>query len=336
MTNHIRLATALGAITALLSVSACSTAGDAGDAQVQPTDTVATAETISVDNCGDTVTFAGVPQRVTLLDNPAVSTLAALGVLDRVTAKAGLYPTEYYSEEVTTQLDQIPTLTDQVDATGHLQIARETVVATTPDLVIGSSDTVNRQTLRPNGIPLLDEPAYCGSLDGEVTFDDAWDQVELYGTVFGKEEVAAGYIAALEERIEVVVDAVPDDEDRTVAVLFPTPGSPATYAYGTGSMSHPLVTAAGLENVFADEQERVFEVTAEELINRNPDVIIALHTDSNVEATRTAVRELPGADALTAVRDDAILPMLLSYAEPPGPLAVDGLEQLAGYLEETR
>ena len=330
MTNRIRLATALGAITALLSVTACSAAGDT---QVQTTNT---ADTISVDNCGDTVTFAGVPQRVTLLDNPAVSTLAALGVLDRVTAKAGLYPTEYYSEEVATQLDQIPTLTDQVDATGHLQIARETVVATTPDLVIGSSDTVNRQTLRPNGIPLLDEPVYCGSLDGEVTFDDAWDQVELYGTVFGKEDVAAGYIATLKERVEAVMEAVPGDEERTVAVLFPTPGSPATYAYGTGSMSHPLVTAAGLENVFADETERVFEVTAEELISRNPDVIIALHTDSNVDAIRTAVRELPGAEALTAVRDDAILPMLLSYAEPPGPLAVDGLEQLAGYLEETR
>ncbi len=330
MTNRIRLATALGAITALLSVTACSTAGDA---QVQ---TTSTAETISVDNCGDTVTFAGIPQRVTLLDNPAVATLAALGVLDRVTAKAGLYPTEYYSEDVAAQLEEIPTLTDQVDATGHLQIARETVVATTPDLVIGSSDTVNRQTLRPNGIPLLDEPAYCGSLDGEVTFDDVWDQVELYGTVFGKGDAAAGYIAELEDRVEAVVEAVPGGEDRTVAVLFPTPGSPTTYAYGTGSMSHPLVTAAGLENVFADETERVFEVTAEELIARDPDVIIALHTDSNVDAIRTAVRELPGAEALTAVRDDAIHPMLLSYAEPPSPLTIDGLENLADYLEETR
>ena len=333
MTNRIRLATTLGAITALLSATACSTAGDASGVPDQATNTV---DTISVDNCGDTVTFAGVPQRVTLLDNPAVSTLAALGVLDRVTAKAGLYPTEYYNEDVALQLDEIPTLTDQVDATGHLQIAREAVVATTPDLVIGSSDTVNRQTLKPNGIPLLDEPAFCGSLDGEVTFDDVWNQVELYGTVFGKEDAATEYITVLEDRVEAVVKAVPDEEDRTVAVLFPTPGSPVTYAYGTGSMSHPLVTAAGLENVFAGENERVFEVTAEELINRDPDIIIALHTDNNADAILAAVRELPGAQALTAVRNNTIHPMLLSYAEPPSPLTIDGLEKLATHLEATR
>ncbi|NLZ57488.1 MAG: ABC transporter substrate-binding protein, partial [Corynebacterium sp.] len=143
-------------------------------------------------------------------------------------------------------------------------------------------------------------------------------------------------IAELKDRVAAVRDAVPEDEDRTVAVLFPTPGSAATYAYGTGSMSHPLIDAAGLDNVFGDETERVFEVTAEELINRNPDVIITLHTDSDVEAIVKAVQDLPGAGALNAVQNDNIHPMLLSFAEPPSPLTVEGLEQLANYLEETR
>lgn len=331
MNNRIRLITAAVALGVLLPLAACATdssetegAAAAGDAA------------ISVDNCEDTVTFDAAPERVTLLDNPSVATLAALDVLDRVTAKAGLYPTEYYSDDVAAQLAEIPTLTDQVDATGHLQISRETVVETTPDLVIGSSDTVNRQTLGTNGIPLLDEPAFCGSLTGEVTFEDAYDQVELYGTVFEEEEAADAYIAELKDRVAAVRDAVPEDEDRTVAVLFPTPGSAATYAYGTGSMSHPLIDAAGLENVFGDETERVFEVTAEELINRNPDVIITLHTDSDVEAIVKAVQDLPGAGVLNAVQNDNIHPMLLSFAEPPSPLTVDGLEQLANYLEETR
>lgn len=329
MKSPIRIITATFALGALLPITACAGSNDTGDIR-------AGAATISVENCGDTVTFEAAPQRVTLLDNPSVSTLAALGVLDRVTTKAGLYPTEYYSDELAAQLDEIPTLTDQVDATGHLQISRETVVATTPDLIIGSSDTVNRQTLGTSGIPLLDEPAFCGSLEGEVTFDDVYDQVELYGTVFGKDAEADAYIAELKDRVATVVDAVPDSEHRSVAILFPTPGSSVTYAYGTGSMSYPLVDAAGLNNVFGDETERVFEVTAEELINRNPDIIITLHTDDNADAIIKAVTDLPGADALTAVRNNTIHPMLLSFAEPPSPLTVDGLENLATYLEETR
>lgn len=335
MNNRVRIATAAFALVALLPITACSSSDDGGStngAGEATTDQAA----ISVENCGDTVTFDAAPQRVTLLDNPSVSTLAALGVLDRVTAKAGLYPTEYYSDEVATQVEGIPTLTDKVDATGHLQISRETVVETTPDLVIGSSDTVNRQTLGANGIPLLDEPAFCGDLTGEITFDDVYDQVELYGTVFDRDEEADAYIAELKDRVAAVMDSVPDSEDRTVAVLFPTPGSSVTYAYGTGSMSYPLVRATGLENVFGDETERVFEVTAEELIDRNPDVIITLHTDSNVDAIIRAVEELPGAAALNAVRNDTIYPMLLSFAEPPSPLTIAGLEKLAAHLEETR
>lgn len=331
MNKRIRLITAAVTLGALLPLTACATDSSEAEGAAAAGDAA-----ISVDNCEDTVTFDTAPERITLLDNPSVATLAALDVLDRVTAKAGLYPTEYYSDDVAAQLAEIPTLTDQVDATGHLQISRETVVETTPDLVIGSSDTVNRQTLGTNGIPLLDEPAFCGSLTDEVTFEDAYDQVELYGTVFEKEDTADTYIAELKDRVAAVRDAVPEDEDRTVAVLFPTPGSSATYAYGTGSMSHPLIDAAGLDNVFGDETERVFEVTAEELINRNPDVIITLHTDSDVEAIVKAVQDLPGAGALNAVQNDNIHPMLLSFAEPPSPLTVEGLEQLANYLEETR
>lgn len=291
---------------------------------------------INVENCGDTVSFAGAPQRVTLLDNPAVSTLAALDVLDRVTAKAGLYPTQYYSAQVAGQLEQIPTLTDRVDATGHLQISRETVVATQPDLVIGSSGTVNRQTLGSTGIPLLDEPAFCGSRSGEATFNEVYEQVELYGTVFAREATAQAYIQQLQHRVDTIGATIPEHEERSVAVLYPTVGSTVTYAYGTSSMSHPLVSTAGLDNVFASETERVFEVTTEELIDRNPDVIITLYSAGDAEPIVDAVTALPGAEALTAVQNDTIFPMLLSFAEPPSPLAVDGLEKLVDYLEQTR
>ncbi|GAB2502559.1 corrinoid ABC transporter substrate-binding protein [Corynebacterium atrinae] len=315
-------------LCALLTLSACSSTAEESDTTA--------ADAISVENCGATVTFDSVPERVTLINNPSVPTLAELGVLDRVTAKAGLYPEEYYAPEVVAQLDQIDTLTDQVDATGHLQISRETVVATSPDLVIGRSDTVNRQTLEGSNIRLLDEPAFCGSLEGELTYDDAYDQVRLYGKVFGKSEEAEDYIKELAQRVEKITAGIPAGEERTVAVLYPAVGSAITYAYGMSSMSHPLVTAAGLKNVFADESERVFEVTTEELINRNPDIIITLYSTGEPGPVVDAVAQLPGANSLTAVQNQMIYPMLLGFAEPPSPLAVDGLEKVAAFLEQTR
>lgn len=318
----LRFRAAVAAVLALLVSTSCS-APEVTEAAIE------------VENCGDTVALDAPPQRVTLLKGASVATLDALGVLDRVTSKAGQYPDGYYDEDLRGRLAAIPTLTDQLDASGHLQISREVVVASEPDLVIGETSTVNRQTLAPSGIPIVEEPAFCGELTGEVTFEDVHDQVRLYGELFGREAEAESHISELKARVDDVQARAARD-GRSVAVLYPTIGGGVTYAYGTGSMSHPLVEAAGLTNVFADQPDRVFEVSAEELVARNPDVILALYSAGDPQAVIGAVTALPGADTMTATKNGTFLPLLLNFAEPPSPLAIDGLERLVDYLDESR
>lgn len=305
-----------------LSLAACGTDGDTSD------------QAISVDNCGDTVTLDGPPENVTVLKPAAITTLSRLGVLDHVTNRAGKYPAEYYDDATNEALNTIPSITDKTDESGHLQISREEVVATDPDLVLGETDTVNRQALASSDIPLIEEPAFCGSIDGDVTWDDVWDQVRLYGTVFDREDEAEAYVAELQERLKDVDGGDGTGAGRSIAVLYPTVGGGVTYAYGTGSMAAPVVAASGAENVYADQSQRVFEVTAEDLVDRNPDVILALYSDGTENQVVDAVNQIPGIDRTTAGRDRKILPMLLNYAEPPTPLAVDGLESLDRYLQE--
>jgi iron complex transport system substrate-binding protein len=317
-----RTATTAAAVLLLAPLAACGE--DGADA------------TISVENCGDTVELDGAPERVVMLKSAAAVTLHELGVLDRVVARAGVYPEEYYDADTLAAIDEVPLLTDRTDTSGHLQISREEVVAQTPDLVLGQTETITRDTLASNDISLIEEPAFCGSLEGDATFDDLYDQVRLYGEVFERTDEADAYVAELEERVAAIRDRVPADEDRTVAVLYPTVGGGVTYAYGRGSMSAPLVEAAGLENVFGDVGDRVFEVSAEEIVARDPDVIILLRSDGDAAEVTEALTSLAGADALRAVQSGALLPLLLNYAEPPTPLAVDGLEQVVDFLEQTR
>lgn len=287
---------------------------------------------LSVDNCGDTVTLDRAPEAVTVLKPASITTLSALGVLDRVTDRAGHYPPEYYDDATNDALNSIPSITDQTDASGHLQISREEVVATAPDLVLGETDTVNRQTLASSDIPLIEETALCGDIAGDVTWDDVWDQVRLYGTVFDRQDEAETYVAELRDRLENLDGQA--GEGRGIAVLYPTVGGGVTYAYGAGSMASPVVTASGAGNVYDDQSQRVFEVSAEDIVDRNPDVILALYSDGDEEDVTDAVNQLPGIDRTTAGRDQRILPMLLNYAEPPTPLAVDGLEKLTTYLQD--
>lgn len=288
--------------------------------------------TTEVRNCGATVSFDHTPTNVTLLKSAAVPTLQRLGVLDRVGTKAGVFPAEYYDDATNGALAQIPSITDRLNPEGHVQVSREEVVATGADLVLGATDTVNAQTMASSRIPLIEEPAFCGALEGPATWDDAWDQVRLYGTVFGKDTEADAYVAELQARL----DSLTPGPDLRVAVVYPTPGGGTTYAYGAGSMATPVVEAAGGTNVFADSPDRLFEVSAEELVDRNPDVIIALHSTEtgpdDGDAMVAAVDALPGIDRTTAGQKHRIMPLMLNFAEPPTPLAVDGVEKVADYL----
>lgn len=283
---------------------------------------------VTVTNCGAKVTFDAAPRRIVLLKSAAVPYLHALGVMDRVTARAGRYPKDYYDAATLAELGRIPLLTDNTDTSGHLQISKEVVISQQPDLVLGEVDNLSRDTLSAVDIPLLEEPAMCPGNTDVPTFDDIYTQLETYGKVFGRAGEAATAVTALQERMTKIQAEAGQASGRTAAVLYPTVGGGVTYAYGTASMAHPQLEAAGFINIFADSKERVFEVTLEELLGRNPDVLILLYSDGDPKAVEAALTGLPGAEKLNAVRDGNIMTQLFNFTEPPTPLSIDGLERI--------
>lgn len=314
----------LAAMTALaLPIAGCSTTTDTA------------AHTIT--NCGNTITLNEAPTNVTLLNSAPVATLDALGVLDTVRNKAGQFPTEYYTPRINDALSTIPTLTDRLDPDGHLQISREQVVATNPDMIFGFTDHINHDSMNTLDIPVIGEPTMCGDIDHHDGFNSVYEQVNLYGNIYQRQHQANEYNNQLRRKVEELSTPADNPDDApTVAILYPSTDGTSTYAYGPASMSHPIVEAAGLRNVFADQEDRVFEVNAEELINRNPDYIIALHTEGSGAETASMVTKLPGSTQITAVQQGHIMPLLLNFAEPPTPLAVTGLEKIQRFLQENQ
>jgi iron complex transport system substrate-binding protein len=323
MTRRLLLAAPALAATAAL-VSACGAADTADGAPAA----TAFAEPVTVENCGAGLTFDAPPERVVMLKSAAVPYLHELDAMDRVVARAGEFPAEYYDDATLAELEEVPLLTDQMDTSGHLQISKEVVVAQRPDLVLGEVDNLSRGALEAVDVPLLEEPALCETTGARPSYDDVWSQTALYGRVFGETARAEDAVAAMQERLAGLEAEVADRPTRTAAVLYPTVGGGVTYAYGTGSMAQPQLEAAGFENVFDDVDERVFEIGPEELLGRDPDVLVLLHSAGDPGAVEDAVRALPGAGDLTAVRDDALVTQLFNFTEPPSPLAIDGLERI--------
>lgn len=317
---------AVALVGGALVLSACSTpAAESPDAA----DDDGGGYPVIVENCGTEVTFDAAPEQLVLLKSASVPALHDLGVLDRAVARAGAYPPEYFDDETNAELAEIPELTSDLDSSGHLQISKDVVIAQEPDLVFGEVENLPRQSLADVDINLLEEPAFCAD-DGDTapSFDSIYDQLHIYGAVFDKPAEAEETIQDLQQRVEAAEAQVPADEDRTAAVLYPTIGGGTTYAYGTSSMAHPQLEAAGFTNVFEDTSERVFEVSAEQLLGRDPDVIILLHSEGEPEAVQAALEDLPGSAQLTAIQQDQVMTQLLNFTEPATPLSVTGLEHI--------
>ena len=320
-----RTARAAIALASTLLLSACGSQPAATEEQEAPTD----GYPVTVENCGAEVTFDAAPEQLVLLKSASVPALHELGVLDRAVARAGAFPEEYFDDATLAELENIPQLASDVDATGHLQISKDVVIAQQPDVVFGEVENLPRQSLSQVDISMLEEPALCATdPDTQPDFEGVYDQLELYGQVFDKREEAETYIQELEQRVAAAESKADEDEERTAAVLYPTVGGGTTYAYGSGSMAHPQLKAAGFTNVFENTSERVFEVSSEQLLGMDPDIIILLHSEGDPDHVDAALRDLPGAGDLQAVQNEEVMTQLLNFSEPATPLSITGLERI--------
>ncbi|MGY5765841.1 ABC transporter substrate-binding protein [Brachybacterium sp. DNPG3] len=337
---------------AVLGTAACTAAGSgsgagaagAGGAGGAPDDG-ASAEgfPLTVANCEAELTFAAPPQRLVLLESAPVTILDGIGALDRVVARAGDFPGDYYDADLAARIAAIPMLSDELDASGHLQISQEVVIAQQPDLVLGLPDGITREGMRDAGAEVLVQSVYCGGLDDRASFDTLHEEIALHGRILGRAAEADALIAALDARIAAVGGGTASDGGTgsgggavsTAAVLYPSLGGGPLYAYGAASMVTAQLDALGIENVFASTTERVFEVGAEPLLAADPDVLIVLHQSEGDGSD--VVDEMVGADqlqGLAAVRAGSVLPLLFNFCEPATPLVVDGLERIAAWVQE--
>lgn len=315
-----------------LGATGCSTAGGAPASTPGGT---AGGFPLELASCGTTLRFPAPPQRIVLLESSPLTTLEGLGALERVVARAGAFPSGYYSEDLAARLEAIPALSEDMDATGHLQITQELVIAQAPDLVLGLPDGLTRETLHDAGAEVLVQEGFCSTEGGRASFESLHREIATYGQILDRPVEAQSLVTALQERIDAVFAEASSLRTGSAAVLYPSLGGGPLYAYGAGSMATAQLDALGIENVFADTEDRVFEVSSEPLLAADPDVLLVLHqSDGDGSEVAEAMIAQDQLAALRAVQEEAVLPLLFNFTEPASPLVVDGLERIHEWLRE--
>ncbi len=302
-------------VASLLVLSACG--GDDQSAGAGP----AGKFPLTVPSCERTVTIEQPAKRVLTVASDSATALAAIGAADLIVARSaeGGAPLGPYENE----LRDIPQITTNGEP------SREVIIGQQPDLVVSYAglDTPAAD-LEAAGIDSIVPSWRCDQAAG---FDGIYRTLETYGQILGTEDVATRIVADLRRRVDVVERQFQGTSARTAANVYVSENQ--VRVYGGPSMSNTVLKSLGLTNVFADVNKRVTEVSTEELLARNPEVILLTFGGSetsikNGADAERALRSMTPLDQLTAVRENRLIAINFTYLVG-GPLAIDGLETIA-------
>ncbi|WP_264002129.1 ABC transporter substrate-binding protein [Mycolicibacterium bacteremicum] len=328
----------------IATVAACASNGSEQAAEPP-------AEAVTVENCGIDVTVDQPPQRVYAAYQPATEIAHALGITDRLVGTAFLdsqvLPEYAAAQEGVPYVPQLPT--------------RDGLLAAEPDFVLsgynnffaeGSGDTSvgTRSSLSELGIQSWILSPLCPSEDGlsdeaidpaSVRVDTIYQDLRDLGTIFGAQERAETVIADQQQRIAAVQQAVEGADRPSVAILLVDDDGGYRVAGGI-DFGTQIVEHAGGVNAFADlTQRRHMDVDIEEIIRRDPDVIltsvccdISFTAESGAEEAAAIARN-PALAGVTAVRNGQVHPYLFSD-RAAGVRAAHAVEVVASILHPNR
>ena len=221
-----------------------------------------------------------------------------------------------------------PDAAKDIERLGSFTPDIERIVAMEPDLVVAA------QIISPEIIEQL------SSAGVPVWIADSRDvrgvaaSIRGLGVAVGRESAADVVAMELEARLETLAALVTEALDRPRVFYELDASDPMKpFTIGPGNFVHDLLVMAGGDNVFADASAPFPQVSFEEVLARDPQVIILADAPFGIKAT--AVKTRTGWEVLSAVRDEKILevtPELADMISRPAPRIADGLEALARFM----
>ena len=292
-------------IVAALALLGCGDRVDAGDA-------VGARDAISVvDDAGRTIALDSPATRIVSLVPSVTDVVLALGLADRLIAR-----TEY---DVDPRLATLPSVGPGL--TPNL----EWLASRAPDLVIAWRDVEGRPLVEQ--LRRLDVAVYSSRLEDVTT---ALTTITRLGTLLGEPARADSLRRAMEMRLDSVRAA--NRAGPRPSVLYLVGGDPP-YAPGPGTFVDQLIDIAGGVNALADLPDGWHSVSVEDVVRRDPDVLVIPVHEGEAGVIAATVAGQPGWRDLRAVREGRLHEVDGELFGRPGPRldrAAAGLADLLG------
>lgn len=263
--------------------------------------------------------FAAPPQRIVSTAPSGTEMLYALGLGDRVVG-------------VTTFCHYPPDAAKKPKIGDYLHPSLETIVGLRPGLVVSETTGVRHaERLRALNLNVLE-------ID-DATLAGIYDSIRRIGQAAGVPARAEALCSQMRAQLDAIHTKVARLPRRRVLFLVGrTPGRiEDLVAAGRRSHLNELIEIAGGDNVFRDSVAAYGKIPLEELLSRNPEVIVDMgemsETVGVTEAQKRAVVALWNRyPALAAVREHRVYAVASDIFVVPGPRVVEAARALARML----
>lgn len=322
-TTRALAATPLLALLVAAGLSGCNGAPAAPAAAADP-------KVLVLDNCGTEVSVEAAPQRILTIKSSTLELALALGAGDRIIGSA--FSDGPLPDDLAASAEGIDVVSDKVPS-------KEAVLELEPDLVFAgweSNFSVDgageRADLHKLGITTYVAPAACkapGYMPDPLTFDAVFDGFAEAGELLGAQDAASALIA---EQRAALDEIAPDD--RGLTALWYSSGTDQPFVGAGIGAPQMIMSAAGLDNVFADVHDTWTSSSWELIAEADPDVIVLVDAAWNTAESKIALlTSNPVTSELDAVQNQRFVIVDFPATEA-GIRNVDAVESIVTQLGE--
>lgn len=267
------------------------------------------------DGMGREITLEHAPTRIVSLAPSNSELLFAVGAADKVVGvtKYCSYPPEACAGK------------EVIGGFSAKSISVETILSLEPDLVLAAGKIHQPiiDVLEQQNIPVVALTAR--------TFDDVYANIELVGRLTEHETEAEKIIAGMQAQVEEVTGKVATIPAEQRLKVFWEVWDEPLMTTGPGTFIGQIIELAGGINIFADLTEDYPKISVEEVVQRNPDIILGPDKHGN-KLTIEQLAARPGWAEITAVKEGRIYLIDGDIVSRAGPRLTQGLQAMATVL----
>jgi iron complex transport system substrate-binding protein len=268
-----------------------------------------------VDAAGRVVEIPQTPTRTIALQPGMAEILCSLGCGDTIVGKD--FTAVHYTPEVWAVIGNLPDV-------GYMwEVNLEQIVALKPDIVFTLPLFPEvTQSIEEKGITIV-------TLDTKTLYDIS-KNIRQIGLIMDKTDEANQIATDLETQFSEIKALTENlSSHERPRVYFESSLQGEMVSVGQEAMQNQMISWAGGVNIYGDSAIRFPVVSAEYVLDKNPDVIIldALNTEEYGTTIET-IKERPGWGNINAVKNDHIY-VIEFYKYGWGPSVVDGVDAFA-------